>query len=1142
MSPLADLLEVARSKATRLSPFVSARRGQGGSVKVALVGTALVVVWSGVGVSSAVAATASRPSWGIRSVQTPTRFAPGDNSGHDQYKLAVTNIGGQATDGSAITVLDRLPVGLTATAISGETDLHHDTWSCELAALTCTYVPGENPVVAAGQILPVITITVSVAPDAPPTLTNVATASGGDQADPIEASAEDPTPISSSPAGFGIQTGSFTTAANNADGSLDTQAGSHPYSATASFAFNTAVRDDLNRIKPAGRVKNIAVALPAGFVGNPQATPKCSEAALAASSCPRDSMVGTVALQTATFPSQDPEVNPVYNMQPNPGTVATFAFDAVVGVKPTAVFVYAKVRTDGDYGVTTYIEDAPQDGSIPFGSSTLTFWGIPADHNGPGPLTFYPSALAPELSYGGPGGGPRTAFLTNPVNCAAGPLATSLDVNSYENPSQVLHYAASSPGVTGCGLLSFEPTIALTPDTTQAETPIGLGFDLQVPQVSEENPEGLASSTLRKAVVTLPAGTSVSPGAADGLRGCSPAEIGLGTTDPITCPDASNLGTVEVTSPLLSGPLTGKIYLGQPPTPPANPNPFTIYIVAEGFGVSIRLAGSVAADPNTGQLTATFLDNPPLTFSDLKLHLKGGPRAPLTTAQSCGPATTTSDLTPWSSGYDGTPDATPSSSFSVDWDGAGAACPPSTPFAPVFAAGTVHSQAGGYSPFTVTLSRSDREQDLGRIQITTPPGLLGMLSSVPLCEEPQASRGECSRTSEIGHTTVGAGAGSAPLYLPVAGQPPNPVFLTTGYKGAPFGLSVVVPAVAGPFNLGNVVVRAAINVDPRTAQVTITSDPLPQILDGIPLRLKTVNVNIDRPAFTFNPTNCESLKVTGTIASAHGASAAVSSPFQAANCANLTFKPSFSASTRGKTSKANGASLVVRVAANEGPGASQGVPAQANISKVDVSLPRALPPRLTTLQKACPEAQFVSDPAGCPPASDVGTAVAQTPVLPVALEGPAYLVSHGGAAFPDLVIVLQGDGVVIDLVGDTQIKDGITYSRFETVPDAPISTFELKLPQGPYSLLGAFQSLCGARKMVTVRERVSRRLRGQIQHLVEQVKRAESEPLVMPTTITGQNGAVLTQTTKIAVTDCPAMTKTAAKRSARRWSRRKRRS
>ena len=306
------------------------------------------------------------------------------------------------------------------------------------------------------------------------------------------------------------------------------------------------------------------------------------------------------------------------------------------------------------------------------------------------------------------------------------------------------------------------------------------------------------------------------------------------------------------------------------------------------------------------------------------------------------------------------------------------------------------------------------------------------------------------------------------------------MFLTGPYKGAPFGLSIVVPAVAGPFNLGNVIVRAAISVDPHTAQISVTSDPLPQILDGIPLQIKTVNVTIDRPGFMFNPTNCEPLAVGGTITSTGGASAGVSSPFQAANCANLPFKPAFSASTQGKTSKADGASLVVKVA--EKPG-------EANIHKVNLQLPLALPTRLTTLQKACTEAQFNTNPAGCPEGSNIGTATAITPVLSVPLTGPAYLVSHGGAAFPDVVFVLQGQGVQIDLVGNTDIKKGITYSKFETVPDAPISSFETTLPEGPHSALGANGSLC-------------------------------SQKLVMPTAITGQNGRQVTQSTNIVVTGC----------------------
>jgi hypothetical protein len=315
---------------------------------------------------------------------------------------------------------------------------------------------------------------------------------------------------------------------------------------------------------------------------------------------------------------------------------------------------------------------------------------------------------------------------------------------------------------------------------------------------------------------------------------------------------------------------------------------------------------------------------------------------------------------------------------------------------------------------------------------------------------------------------------------------PGNVFLTGPYRGAPFGLSIVTHAVAGPFDLGNVIVRAAVNVDPHTSQIVVTSDPLPTILQGIPLDLKTVNVTIDRPGFTFNPTNCSPLSVTGTIASTTGASAAVSSPFEAANCANLPFKPSFRVSTQARTSKANGASLDVKVSQK---------PGEANIQRVDVTLPLALPARLTTLQRACTEAQFNANPAGCPAASNVGMATATTPVLSMPLTGPAYLVSHGGAAFPDLVVVLQGEGITIDLTGNTDIKKGITYSRFETVPDAPIGSFELRLPEGPHSALAANTpgkakgSLC-------------------------------SSKLSMPTTIAGQNGAVIHQSTPIKVTGC----------------------
>jgi hypothetical protein len=451
----------------------------------------------------------------------------------------------------------------------------------------------------------------------------------------------------------------------------------------------------------------------------------------------------------------------------------------------------------------------------------------------------------------------------------------------------------------------------------------------------------------------------------------------------------------------------------------------------------------------------------------------------------------------------------PSSSFQIDQ---GCATPQS--FAPGFIAGTMNPQAGAFSAFTMTLSRGEADQALGAVSVKTPPGLLGVLTGVAQCPEAQAAQGTCGAESLIGHTTVSAGPGISPFGL--GGQ----AYLTGPYRGAPFGLSIVVPAIAGPFNLGTVVVRASIAVDPRTAQLTVTSDPLPQILQGIPLDLRTVNVAVDRAGFTFNPTNCQPLAVGGVAQSAQSTNIAVSAPFQATNCANLAFKPKLTASTQGNgTLKRNGASLTVKISSKQGPGVKAGE-REANIKKVDVSLPYALSTRLSTLHEACTEAQFAANPAGCPAASTVGVARASTPVLPVPLVGPAYLVSHGGAAFPDLVLVLQGDGVQIMLTGNTQIKHGITYSRFETIPDAPISTFSLELPEKKLSVLGAIENLCNPTRARTVTRTVTTRVHGKTVKTKRKVTKQVADPLLMPTSITAQNGAVFTQTTKIAVTGC----------------------
>jgi hypothetical protein len=598
--------------------------------------------------------------------------------------------------------------------------------------------------------------------------------------------------------------------------------------------------------------------------------------------------------------------------------------------------------------------------------------------------------------------------------------------------------------------------------------------NIGVPQ--DNDPYGLATPALKNVSLTLPAGTSISPGIANGLQGCSDEQYAAES-----CPDASKVGSVEVTTPLLPDHLTGAIYVGTP-TPAQM---YRLFLLVSGDNVTAKLTGRVEPNPVTGQVTAVFEENPQVPLSDIDVQLFGGPGAALSNPQACGPATSSAQI----SSYAGQ-SASPSSTFVVDSNGQGGACPASEPFGPSFSAGTTSPLAGGFSPLTLTISRTDGQQDISAITTQLPPGLLGVLKSVAPCPEPQASQGVCGSESLIGHTTVGAGGGSDPFYL--GGQ----VFLTGPYKGAPYGLSIVVPAIAGPFNLGTVVVRASVVVDPHTAQVTVASDPLPRILDGVPVDLQTVNVTIDRAGFIFNPTNCSRLSVNGTVLSTQGVAAAVSEPFQATDCAALPFHPSFTVSTQAKTSKANGASLDVKV--GSGPG-------QANIAKAAVSLPIQLPSRLQTIQQACTEAAFAANPASCPAGSNIGTGTVTTPLLAGQLKGPAYLVSHGGAAFPDIVVILQGDGVTLELTGKIDIKGKVTSSAFESVPDAPVTSFELSLPEGPHSALAT---------------NIPAKTKGDLC----------GQSLTMPTTLTGQNGAQIKQTTKIAVVGCPKVKKAAKKK------------
>jgi hypothetical protein len=612
----------------------------------------------------------------------------------------------------------------------------------------------------------------------------------------------------------------------------------------------------------------------------------------------------------------------------------------------------------------------------------------------------------------------------------------------------------------------------------------------------------------------------VDPSSADGLEACSEVQVGylaaksveVGyqqfTPGAAECPNGAKVGTVEVFTPLVNHPLLGGVFVAA-----QDANPFksllALYVAVydPATGVVIKLAGKVSLDPVTGRLTTTFDENPQLPFNDFKLDFFGGSRAALTTPFTCGSYVASSVLTPWSApeGKDAEPSSLP---FGLTGPGGGA-CADSeaqAPNAPVFEAGMASPVAGSYSPFVLKLKREDASQRFSGLNVTLPPGLIGKIAGVEQCSQAaiEAAQGRshegegalelahpsCPAGSEVGVVHVGAGSG-APYY--VTGH----AYFAGPYEGAPFSLVIVAPALAGPFDFGSVVVRAALYINPSTTQVTVKSDPFPRILDGVPLDIRDVSVDMNRSQFTFNPTSCAMLAVTGEESSTAGSTAVLSDRFQAGGCATLPFRPSFTASTSGKASRAHGASLNVKLVAS---------PGEANVGKVDVQLPGQLPSRLTTLQKACTEAQFNANPAGCPAASDVATATVHTPILNVALTGPVYFVSRGGAAFPQLVLVLQGEGVTIDLVGNTDIKGGVTYSRFEAVPDAPFTSFELNAPQGPNSILAtnlpasANYSLCG-------------------------------QNLTMPTVLTGQNGAVVKQTTKLGITGCAKVVKKALTRA-----------
>ncbi|HEV3070889.1 MAG TPA: hypothetical protein VGY76_05625 [Solirubrobacteraceae bacterium] len=1084
------------------------------------------VIVFGIGVSWA-STSAPAPAWGLQGISQPTELSSADNgrvSGNlkcaeeesppftacDRYSVVLTNIGTIRSSG-IVTVTDTLPEGITTAHLPGGYNYSNEfTWICETnkggprEIVTCK-AETSVPALAAA---PAIEIPVNVSLGIPPgtVLTNEVQATGGGAAAPVQLRL--PSPVEGVLPSFGPLDFSFS--ALDQAGGASTQAAAHPGGLATSFTFPTAYSfKSVAEIEafPLEDVKQIVTDLPAGVVGDALAAPTCSLSDLtnlttAETQCPAATRVGKLIL----FETQATETELViFNVTPEPGHAAEFG--VFLPTLQKAALLYASVVGQGaDTHVRVMSAPQPAFGVIHIARVSLIFHGIPAVIDNT-PVT-------------------PVAFATNPANCQATGFTATMYVDTWQHPARMLpdggpanlgdpawkRATSTMPAVTGCSALAFEPTLTFAPEPNHsgASEPAGYESVLRVPQ--DEDPHGLATPPLKTAVVTVPAGVAISPSAANGLVGCQetgPEGIELGSNQPGHCPAAATIGQVELATPLLKEVLKGSVFVAQPACGASGQQEcteeaaevggvFALYLEAgsENTGIHLKLKGKIEVGGNghhndlaPGQIRTTFTETPQQPFTELKLNFQNGPGAPLANPTSCGAYSATSSLTPWSASTQAP--KVPSPAFQIS------GCEEA--FTPTFNAGTTSNQAGSFSPFVVTLTRKDREQDFSGLTVHMPEGLLGTIAGIARCPEAQAATGACPASSRVGTASAAAGAGSRPYWQS------GPVYLTGPYRGAPFGLSVVIPAKAGPYNFGNIIVRAQIEINPLTAQVSVVSDPLPQIIDGVPLRVQTVNVTVDRSGFIFNPTSCDQQQIIATITAAQGASAQVSSHFQAAGCAALGFHPVFSVSTQANTSKHNGASLTVKTTFPTG--------AQANIHSVAVTLPKQLPSRLTTIQQACTQATFAANPASCPTGSLIGMATATTPVLTNPLTGPAYLVSHGGAAFPDVVMVLQGEGITLDVIGGVSIKHGITSSTFANIPDAPLTGFKLTLPEGPHSALAAVLpakakgSLCG-------------------------------QSLAMPFTITGQNGAILKQNTKIAITGC-ATKKTKHKGKAKKKKKRK---
>jgi hypothetical protein len=1034
------------------------------------------------------AQAAPAPAWTLSATPLPSNIAPGSDV---EYLVFASNVGAAATTGPS-EIEASFPETITPVKATSKNTAGPSEASCSLAVHSLTCVEAK-PVASGGEFFINITAEVSLAASGASTVV-AAVRGGGAQ----EADAQSSSPVQTSAVPFSISPPGLLAPLTEEDGAPAVLAGSHPYQQTLSFQLPTRLPEKHGPTS-AGRPRDFHVDLPAGLLGDPASTSVlCTEAQLeSVQECPEESQVGVFSLVTILG-----EIgaglgdSPLYNMVPPAGAPAELATNvAQVGLY---AHIIAGVRSDGDYGIEVRTPDVLNFGRLPIFGIQTQIWGDPTS-------SLHDLRRGKCVAAAGNSSCPvepqKTAFWTMPTHCDPNPITSSVEADTWEEPGtfvkssyQSADLGGSPVSVSSCSSLAFEPTINAKPTTNLSDSPSGLEVDLHQPQDTELG--HTATAQLKDATVTLPAGMSANPSQADGLAACSLEQIGFeeetdsGRLDfskaPATCPDASKLGTVEITTPLLverddetkvevdpeTGdpiltPLHGSLYLAAP-----QDNPFgsllAIYLTIEdpATGTVAKLAGEIETDPGSGQITTYFEENPQLPIEDIHLELFKGARAALITPPTCATHTTTTDLVPWSSPE--AADATPSSSFQSAASPAGGACPSAEaalPNAPAFSAGTIGRQAGAFSPFVLKLSREDGTARLTGFDTLLPPGLTGKLAGIPACSDAAlaqaASRSgigqgalertdpSCPAASALGTATVGAGAGPTPYYTK------GTAYLAGPYKSAPLSIAVITPAIAGPFDLGVVVVRAALNLDPNSAQIHAVSDPLPTILHGIPLDLRSVAVSLDRPSFTLNPTSCDPMAITGAASSLTGPAASLTTPFQVGGCPDLPFKPKLSLTLKGKTKRTSHPTLIANLSAK---------PGEANIAKAQVKLPGAAFLDQGHIGTVCTRVQFAAK--SCPPASVYGKVSATTPLLDYPLTGNVYLRSSTHQ-LPDLVADLNGPAsqpIEIALAGRTDAVKGALRNTFEAVPDAPVSSFHLELFGGKKGLIILSAGLCKSPK------------------------------------------------------------------------------